>query len=117
MEISWNEAKAAFRHALADEMGFGACELAAKWEDGTLVLKPGDSALQSKEVPIETFFKKITAVRERLRVLEQKINNSKALSATERAEFQQLLSRASGSLTTFNVLFRHEEDKFEGMSG
>ena len=30
-------------------------------------------------------------------------------------EIQQLITRAYGSLTTFNVLFREEDDRFAGM--
>jgi len=39
------------------------------------------------------------------------------LSPEEKTEFQQLITRAYGSLTTFNVLFRDEADKFVGMKG
>ena len=117
MELTWQEVKAAFRQMIAEELGYGRCEIAQKWVDGTLILKPADTSKQSKEIPIETFFKKITAVRERLRVLEQKVNNNDHLTTEERVEFQQLITRAYGSLTSFNVLFRDDEDKFVGMKG
>ncbi|MDX9975058.1 MAG: hypothetical protein RBU21_18880 [FCB group bacterium] len=117
MEMDWRVVKAAVREVLEEDAGFGQYELARRWEDGTLVLKPNDSGLQSKEIPIEVLFKKITAVRERLRVLEQRLNNHSNLSLEEKAEFQQLISRAYGSLTTFNILFRDDDDKFVGMKG
>jgi len=117
MELNWNEVKQAFRRVLEDEMGVGDYELAHKWDGGTLVMQPADASKQAKEVPIDTFFKKVTSVRERLRVLEQKINSNKNLSETERAELQQYITRAYGSLTTFNVLFRNEDDKFHGAGG
>ena len=82
-----------------------------------MILQPFDGTLQAKEVPLNMFFKKITSVREKLRVLEQKINNHPRLSPEEKTEFQQLITRAYGSLTTFNVLFRDEADKFVGMKG
>jgi len=50
--------------------------IADKWKGGKLILEPGDD-LASKEIPIDTFFHKIVMVRDRLRVMEQKINSSK----------------------------------------
>ena len=87
--------------------------IADKWKGGTLVLNPGDDALQSKEVPIDTFFHKIVMVRDRLRVMEQKINSSK-LSDDEKVDLQQYITRIYGSLTTFNILFKLKEQQFTG---
>jgi hypothetical protein len=114
MNVDYQSIKIALREVLAEEMGFGRYAIAPRWDGGTLVLKPADDSLKSKEIPLEGFFKKITAVREKLRVLEQKINNNKDVSAEDRLEMQKLISRAQGSLTTFNILFAEDEDKFEG---
>ncbi|MCC6145006.1 MAG: hypothetical protein IT368_14470 [Candidatus Hydrogenedentes bacterium] len=114
MDTDWQAVRAMMRQVLMEEMGAGKYELAPKWDGGTLVMQPADSNMKSKEIPMEVFFKKITSVREKLRVLEQKINNHDSLSHTDKAEFQQLITRAYGSLTTFNILFRYEEDRFEG---
>ena len=114
MEFDYERVKVALREVLSEEMGFGRYDLGDKWAGGTVVLQPADSNLKSKEIPIDTFFKKMTSVREKLRVLEQKINNSKSISPEERMEFQKLITRAYGSLTTFNVLFSREEDQFHG---
>jgi hypothetical protein len=89
-------------------------EMAGKWDGGTIIIKPGDSSMQSKEIDIEGFFHKVVMVRDRLRVLEQKLNAHPKLSEAEKVEMQQYISRCYGSLTTFNVLFKSEEDRFHG---
>jgi hypothetical protein len=86
--------------------------IADKWKGGKLVLEPG-TATQNKEIPIDTFFHKITMVRDRLRVMEQKINASN-LDETEKIDLQQYITRIYGSLTTFNVLFKSTNDYFVG---
>jgi hypothetical protein len=115
VDLSWDEIKEALRDVLQEEIGGGHLRIAPRWDGGKLILKPFDPSLQPKEVPLNAFFKKITSVREKLRVLEQKINNHPALTSEDKIEMQQLITRAYGSLTTFNVLFRDEEDRFSGM--
>jgi len=104
--------KQVLRELLEEETVYGYLELGRKWEGGTLVLKPGDDSLQPKEVPVETFFHKIIMVRDRLRVLEAKVNGHDNLSKTDKIEMQQYISKAYGTLTTFNVLFQNKEDQF-----
>lgn len=88
--------------------------MADKWKGGSLVLKPGDSNLSEKEIPMDTFFHKIVMVRDRIRVMEQKINGSKKLDDQEKVDLQQYITRIYGSLTTFNVLFKNQSDNFVG---
>jgi len=88
--------------------------IADKWKKGTLILQPEDGNLSNKEIPIDTFFHKIVMVRDRIRVMEQKINASKTLDDQDKIDLQQYITRIYGSLTTFNVLFKVKSDQFIG---
>ena len=92
------------------------CKIAEKWEGGTLLLQPKDKSLQAKEMPIEGFFHKIVMTRDRLRVMEQKINANNKMTDADKVEMQQYITRIYGSLTTFNVLFKLKADYFVGDS-
>jgi len=87
--------------------------IADKWKGGNLILEPKDTSLSSKEIPIDALFHKIVMVRDRIRVMEQKINSSK-LDDQDKVDLQQYIIRIYGSLTTFNVLFKIKEQHFIG---
>lgn len=89
-------------------------EVHKRWIGGTLKMIPGKEDTQSKEIPIEVFIKKIIGVREKLRVLEQKINNHPTLDAADKLELQGYITRSYGSLTTFNALFADKVSHFVG---
>jgi hypothetical protein len=89
-------------------------ELGNRWDGGKMILEPGEEDLKGKEIPIDAFFHKIVMLRDRLRVLEQRINSNKNLSDEEKVSLQQYITRCYGSLTSFNVLFRNKEDYFVG---
>lgn len=93
-----------------------AVTIADKFKGGKLILEPADTNLKASEVPIDTFFHKITMLRDRLRVMEQKINSSN-LDEQEKIDLQQYITRCYGSLTTFNVLFKHKDHHFVGQKG
>ena len=90
--------------------------LGDKWDGGTMILKPKDDSYKEKEIPIDAVFHKIVMVRDRLRVMEQRINASN-LSDEEKVNLQQYITRIYGSLTTFNVLFKNKEQQFVGDKG
>jgi hypothetical protein len=104
------------RRVIREETGLVPVAPAEKWRGGEMVLKPGKPGLQEKSFPIETLFHKVVMVRNRLRVLEQKINASK-LAEDEKLELQSYITGCYGSLTSFNVLFADEADKFKGSGG
>lgn len=88
--------------------------LGSKWVDGKFILQPGDPALKPQELPIDVFFNKIIMVRDRLRVIEQRINSHDKLDNEDKINLQQYITRIYGSLTTFNTLFRDKEHNFVG---
>jgi len=102
------------REVLLDELGVRDVELGDRWNDGELVLVPGKEGTQEKRIPLDVFFKKIVMVRDKLRVLEQKVNGNKNLSDEEKVQLQQYITGCYGSLTSFNVLFKRKEDQFAG---
>jgi hypothetical protein len=89
-------------------------ELGKRWVGGTLRLVPGHDDAQSKDVAIEVFLKKLVGVRDRLRMLEQKINSHPSLTAEDKLDLQSYITRCYGSLTTFNVLFADRASWFVG---
>lgn len=108
--------KEALRDVILDVIenfiGIEDVDLGRKWVGGTVTIQPADPDLKPHIIPVETFFHKVVMIRDRLRVLEQKINANDGLTPPEKADLQQYISRCYGSLTTFNVLFKNKEDKF-----
>lgn len=88
-------------------------DLGDKWIGGKLVFHPGNPDLKPYELPVDSFFHKIVMVRDRLRVMEQRVNSSK-LTDEEKVNLQQYITRIYGSLTSFNILFKYREDGFKG---
>lgn len=106
----------AVRQTLAAEAGGTDIAIARRMAAGSVVFRDAEGKFV-KEVPASVIFRKITAIRDKLRVMEQKINAHERLDDADKAELQAYLTRTYGSLTTFNFLFRDEEDKFVGSGG
>ncbi|OPZ97690.1 MAG: hypothetical protein BWY70_01417 [Bacteroidetes bacterium ADurb.Bin408] len=90
--------------------------IADKWKGGKLILQPANNDLKPYEMPIANFFNKIIMLRDRLRVLEQKVNASN-LPDEDKIAIQQYITRCYGSLTSFNILFKSKGDIFVGEGG
>lgn len=101
------------RRVIREETGLTPVTPADKWHGGELVLRPGREGVQEKRWPIETFFSKIVMLRNRLRVLEQNINSAK-IPDELKIKLQGYITGCYGSLTSFNVLFAEEDDRFVG---
>lgn len=114
IDMDQDQFRQVLREVLLDELGIRDVPMGERWQGGELVLKPGKEGTQEKTIPIESFFHKVVMVRDKLRVLEQKINGNKKLSDDEKVQLQQYITGCYGSLTTFNVLFRSREEGFIG---
>ena len=104
------------RRVIREEAGVTPVTPADKWRGGDLVLRPGKAGVQEKTWPIETLFNKVVMIRNRLRALEQQINGSD-LPADVKLKLQGYSTGCYGSLTSFNVLFADEDDRFHGTGG
>jgi len=117
LDMDMNAFRAVLTEVLRDELGIGELPLGGRWQGGELILKPGREGTAEKRVPIETFFHKVVMIRDRLRVLEQRINGHALLSDEDKIAMQQYVTSCYGSLTTFNVLFADPSHGFRGASG
>jgi hypothetical protein len=117
LDMDADEFKRVLAQVIRDELGVNAVELGQRWDGGEVILKPGKEGMQEKHIPIDSLFNKIVMIRDRLRVLEQKINTNPKLSGEDKLQLQQYVTGCYGSLTTFNVLFADREDHFVGQKG
>lgn len=114
IDMDQDEFREVLREVLLDELGVRDVQIGDRWANGELVLKPGKEGTADKTIPLDVFFRKIVMVRDKLRVLEQKVNGSKSLDTQEKVQLQQYITACYGTLTTFNVLFKDKKDHFVG---
>jgi len=117
LDMNADEFREILRDVLRDELGVSDASLGQRWEGGEVVFKPGKEGTAEKRVPIETIFSKIVMIRDKLRLLEQKVNAHPKLTAEDKVQMQHYITGCYGSLTTFNVLFADKEDTFVGQKG
>lgn len=117
LDMNADEFKEVLREVLRDELGVSNAPIGQRWEGGEVVLVPGKEGTQEKRIPIDALFNKIVMIRDKLRVLEQKINSNPKLTNEEKVQMQQYITGCYGSLTTFNVLFANKGDHFIGQKG
>ncbi len=101
------------RRIIREETGLTPVAPADRWRGGEIVLRPGKPGLQEKTIPIDNFFQKIVSVRNRLRVLEQQVN-AMDVPVELKIKLQSYITGCYGSLTSFNILFADEADRFRG---
>ena len=111
-----NDLERTIRRIIREESGLTPVVPAEKWRGGELVLRPGKPGIQEKTWPIDSFFNKVVMVRNRLRTLEQQVNASD-LPDDQKMKLQAYITGCYGSLTSFNVLFANDEDRFVGSGG
>jgi hypothetical protein len=117
LDMDADEFREVLREVIRDELGVSNVELGGRWVGGEMVLKPGKDGAQEKRIPIESLFHKIVMIRDRLRVLEAKVNSHGGLTVEDKVQLQQYVTQCYGSLTTFNVLFAEREEGFTGQKG
>ncbi len=117
LDMNADEFRQVLRDVIREELGVGNAPIGNRWEGGEVILKPGKEGTAEKRMPIESLFSKVVMIRDKLRVLEQKINSNTKLTAEEKVAMQGYITGCYGSLTTFNVLFANKSDNFVGQKG
>lgn len=107
------ELKAILAEVLDETLGISDPPMQRRFRGGKVLIQPADPDQAPKEIEIDVLFRKVTAVRDKLRVLEQKVNATDAIDAEDKAVLQGYVSSCYGSLKSFNFLFAEREDWFQ----
>jgi hypothetical protein len=106
------ELKSVLAEVLDETLGLSDSPIHNRFRGGKVIIQPADPSLQSKELPIDVLFRKVIAIRDKLRVLEQRVNSSEGIDTQDKVQIQSYISACYGTLTSFNFLFRDKEDSF-----
>ncbi len=77
-------------------------------EQLVLTLVPREDGLQPKEIPVEALLGKITMMRDKLRVLEQRVNAADGISVVDRAALQAHITAVYASFAGLVSFFSEE---------
>jgi hypothetical protein len=114
IDMDQDEFRRVLREVLREELGVGEVPLAERWRGGEVIVKSAREGVQPKSFPIDGLFHKIVMIRDKLRLLEQKVNAHPGLSDADKVQLQQYVTGCYGSLTTFNALFARRDEGFAG---
>jgi hypothetical protein len=114
LDMDADEFRKVLSSVIRQELSLSDTPLAPRFRGGEMVLVPGKEGTAEKRVSLDAFFHKIVMIRDRLRVLEQKLNTHDKLADDEKVQLQQYITQCYGTLTTFNVLFADKDDGFVG---
>jgi hypothetical protein len=77
-------------------------------EELLLELIPREEGLAKKDVPVEALLKKITSMRDKLRVLEQRVNADDQVGTVERAALQQQITAVYDAFAGLTAFFSED---------
>jgi hypothetical protein len=76
-------------------------------DDATLIVKPREDGLQAKEIPVGKFLAKVVAMRDKLRVLEQRVNAS-GISVDEKIGLEADITQLYQAIATLTAFFSED---------
>ena len=77
-------------------------------DDLILTLLPREDGLTPKDIPVDQLLHKITMMRDKLRVLEQRVNAAEGISTTQRGGLQSHITAVSASCAGLVSFFSAE---------
>lgn len=113
-EMDRDELKKVLAEVLDEALGVSDAPMHKRYLGGKVVIHPANPEHASKEVDIDVLYRKIVTVRDKLRVLEHKLNSNEELPQHDKVQMRGYITGCYGALKTFNFLFRDREEWFGG---